>query len=95
MLSRLKGVYFNQTGNTKEAQQMNRYTATDAMYDSLSTDERAAVQMVLDKMQALYPQQRIAFMEKILTTPVVKIGTVTLCENTVTYLVGQIERTLQ
>lgn len=69
-----------------------RYTATDAMYDSTTADERDATETVLTKMQHIMPQQRQAFVAKIRSTPVVKIGAVELGRNAVDYLISRIER---
>lgn len=71
---------------------MARYTALDAMRNSLTGDERNAIQQVINKMRDLMPEQREAFAAKIKETPVVKIGAVELSKNAVSYLLGQINR---
>lgn len=69
-----------------------RYTATSSMNDSLTNDERQSIEQVMSRMDALMPAQRAAFITKIRTTEVVKLGAITLSQNAIDVLVQKIEQ---
>lgn len=71
---------------------MTRYTATNAMQDSLTASERIAIEQVMTKMRLIDPAKRAGFISQIKATPVVKVGAATLSANAVAYLINSIER---
>lgn len=71
---------------------MSRYTATNAMQDSLTASERSAIEQVMTKMRQIDSAKRGGFISQIKATPVVKVGGATLSANAVAYLISAIER---